>query len=211
MEIAPMIAFRKSARSRDGDSTWREAFVEMLHTIRRYAEAAFCGLDEEAREEAVQEAVCNALVAYERLDRQGKADVASPSALARFAVAQVRDGRKVGTRQNSRDVMSQTAQQRHGFGVQRLDRYDWVDQEWTEAVVEDCRTPVPDQAAFRIDFPAWLATRSRRDCQVALKLGVGYSGEEVAKQFQLSPGRISQLRRQFHESWLAFHGETEDG
>ena len=31
-----------------------------------------------------------------------------------------------------------------------------------EAIVEDRRTPVPDQVAFRIDFPAWLDTHPKR-------------------------------------------------
>jgi hypothetical protein len=64
---------------------------------------------------------------------------------------------------------------------------------------------VPDQAAFRIDYPRWLGSPSRRDRQVAKALSVGYSTQEVAGRFRISSARISQLRRELHESWECFH------
>ena len=36
-----------------------------------------------------------------------------------------------------------------------------------EAIVEDPRTPVPDQVAFRIDFPKWLDGMPRRNRKIA--------------------------------------------
>jgi len=75
-------------------------------------------------------------------------------------------------------------------------------------MVEDRQTPVPDQVAFRIDFPAWLAIHPRRDRRIAETLAVGHSTTEAAKRFHVSAGRISQKRRDFHASWQTFHGES---
>ena len=152
--------------------------------------------------------ISNAAVAYARLFELGKTDIAYPSVLGRFAVAQVRSGRKVGTRQNSKDVMSRIAQGRHSFAVERLDRYDRQDGQWIEAVVEDHRTPVADQAAFRCDCPAWLATHPKRLRRIAEFLAASHGTAELAKRFRVSPGRISQIRRELCGSWKRFHGEV---
>ena len=88
-----------------------------------------------------------------------------------------------------------------------LGRVFWEGQ-WLEAIVEDTRTPVPDQVAFRIDFPAWLNSQTKRNRRIAEVLAVGCTTGEVAKRFRLSSGRISQLRQEFHRSWQEFHGDT---
>ena len=30
---------------------------------------------------------------------------------------------------------------------------------------------------------------------------------DLSRQFELSPGRISQLRRELHDAWRRYHGE----
>ena len=32
----------------------------------------------------------------------------------------------------------------------------------------------------------------------------------VAERFSISPGRVSQIRRELNENWTAFHGEDHD-
>ena len=188
-------------------SAWHAGFMAMLPAFRRRARSAFCHLDEEAKEEAVTETVANALVAYVRMFEQGKLDTTHPGALARFAVAQVCDGRKVGNRLNGKDVLSRPAQKQHGFTVVPLQRFHERCGTWVEATIEDHNTPVPDQAAFRCDFPAWLATHSRRNRRIAQALALGHTTLEVARRFKLTAARVSQLRREFHDSWLNFHNE----
>jgi hypothetical protein len=179
-----------------------------MPAIRRQARFAFRHFRYDAREEAVAEAVANALVAFVRLVQRGKLDVAYPSALARYAVAQIRVGRLVGSSQAKNDVLARLAHRGDGSFVQRLDHFDARSGRWVEAVLEDKRTPVPEQAAFRVDFPAWLATHSPRNRRIAHWLSLGHSTGEVARVFGVSPARISQLRREFHDSWQAFHGEA---
>jgi ATP/maltotriose-dependent transcriptional regulator MalT len=187
--------------------TWQAAFLAILPAIQRHVQIAFRHLPAEAREEAIQESLANTCVAFARLFQQGRSQRAFPIALARFAVAQVRDGRTVGSSQNVREVLSRYAQRKKSFSVQRLDQYDREEQQWIEAVVEDTRTPVFDQVWFRIDFPAWLARLSPRNRRIAKLLAAGYSTGEVATKFDISPSRVSQLRRQLHDSWLEFHGD----
>jgi hypothetical protein len=108
---------------------------------------------------------------------------------------------------NVNDVSSRCCQQRKRVRVERLHRYDDQSGEWRETVVEDHQTPVPDQAAFRCDFPEWLNTLPKRDRKIAETLASGERTSRTAKRFKVSPGRISQLRRQLHDAWHQFHGE----
>lgn len=199
---------RRFLRPRSSAAAWHAGFLAMLPAIRTHAQIAFRHLDPEARQEAVQEVICSATAAYFRLWQLGKVDLAYPSVLARFGVAQTRTFRKVGGRLNVRDVSSGHCQCRKGVVVERLDKFHAKRGEWLEAVVEDPRTPVPDQAAFRCDFPAWLATLRRRNRRIAKALSIGHTTSEVAKRFKVSPGRISQLRKELRDSWQDFHGET---
>ena len=101
-----MIAPAKTVRSRRNPADWHAPFLEMLPAIRKYAENAFYWLEPEARDDAVGEVIAGATVAYARLVELGKAQLGYPSVLARFGVAQVRDGRRVGNRMRSGDVLS---------------------------------------------------------------------------------------------------------
>ena len=120
------------------------------------------------------------------------------------------DGRRVGSGESTRDVLSRRAQRKKQFQVERLDRFDDHENGWREAVVEDPRTPVFDQVCFRIDFPAWLARLSSRDRRIAESLALGNSTKTVARRFRLSAGRVSQLRREFYRSWREFTDESSD-
>ncbi len=68
-------------------------------------------------------------------------------------------------------------------------------------------SPVPDQLAFRLDFPAWRLSHSARDRRLIDTLRLGERGKEVSRRFGLSPGRISQKRRFFPDDGRRFHGE----
>jgi hypothetical protein len=88
----------------------------------------------------VDEVVANSLVAFRRLVDQGREFLAFPTMLARFAIAQVNDGRVVGTSLNANDVLSRYARIRHGIAIERLDMRDENTGSWREVVVEDRRS-----------------------------------------------------------------------
>lgn len=189
---------------------WHGRFEALLPGILGYVTPAFQKLDADSKAEAVQEAIANACVAYARLVERGKESFGFATVLARFAIAQVRAGRKVGGRLNIKDVSSSYAQRRKRFRLERLDHFDPKGACWRQAVVEDHRTPIPDQVSFRIDFPAWLKTLPRRERKIAKTLAEGHRATDVARQFRISLARISQLRRLFFDSWQRFHGEVEE-
>ncbi len=205
-----MIAPLKRPRSQASAPAWHAGFLAMLPTICAYARGAFAHLRPELRQDMIAEVIANALVAYVRLYQQGRVALAYPTVLAKFGIAQVRDGRKVGNRLNVRDVLSSYCQKRKNVTVERLDHFDPEENAWAEAVVVDTRTaPVSDTVAFRLDFPAWLGTLSRRNRRITETLALGHRTQDVARKYKISEGRISQLRRELARSWREFVGGDE--
>jgi len=195
-------------RSQKPAPAWHATFLKMLPAIVRHAKIAFRHLRAEAREEAVQGTICNACDAIARLAELGKLDVAYATALARYGVAQVKDGRMTGGHLNCKDVLSGYCQRLKGVVVERLDVFSDEENAWKEAVVQDTRSaPVSDIVAFRVDFADWLKSLRRRDRRIAESLAVGNRTGDVAKRFNVSAGRVSQLRRELAESWRAFVGD----
>jgi hypothetical protein len=155
------------ASQKNQPAAWHAAFLAMLPAIERHARISFRKLDPEAREEAVQETICYALLAYRQLVARGKADVAYPSPLARYGVAQFRAGRRVGSRLNKNDALSSYAQRQRGFRVDSLDKFDGEEEGWREVVVEDRHAGPAEIAATRIDFSQWLKTLTTKQRRIA--------------------------------------------
>jgi hypothetical protein len=104
--------------------------------------------------------------------------------------------------------MSEVAQQRHGFCVGKLPDFSTESvNPLAEALTENAVSPVPDQVQFRIDFPGWRRTHHRRDRRLIGAMLLGHRTKDLARQFQLSEARISQLRREYKDDWEEFCGE----
>ena len=201
-----MVALESRVNRQLVPAGWHALFLTMLPTIRRHARFAFQYLRGDDLDDAVTEVVANSLVAFVRLFKLGKTDLAYPTVLARFGVFQVRSGRRVGNRLAGRDVLSPHAQRRHGFTVEQLDQDDAEGSGWRQLVVEDRRSSPADIAATRIDFSDWLAVLPDRKRHVAEYLAIGETTSDAARKFGVSAARISQLRRELHDSWRQFHG-----
>ena len=186
-----------------------ELFQAMLPQIRRQASIKLRHLRTEARDEALAEVVARAFCAWRRLLAQGRAEIARPTPLVKYAVRQVRAGRRIGGRQNSQDIMSPQACRIHGFSLERLDRREAQDGAWMALLVEDRTAGPAETAAARLDLTAWLRTLSKRNRSVAKALSVGETTSAVAKQFGLSQGRISQLREWLRRHWEQFQGDGQ--
>lgn len=204
-----MIAPSKPLRCKKSPPPWHAAFLAMLPPIREQARFAFRKMRPEAKEDAVAEVICRACAAFARLVERGKAHVACPTALAKFAIRQFRAGRRLGCRLNVRDVSSEYCRLRKGIELDRLDRFDRDSGEWEEILLEDRHAGPAETAAARIDVGDWLRRMRPKDRRIAKSLAVGTRTKDVAMKFKLSPGRISQLRSQFHKSWRDFQGEAE--
>ncbi len=188
----------------------RRRFLQLLPAIIRHAKYAFRHLKGEARQDAIQEIIANAFVAFVALVRRGRMSLAYSTPLAKFAVAQFNDGRRVGSTLNCSDVLSPYAQRLKGLIIERLDHREKDEEnQWKEAIVEDTRTPVLDQVAFRCDYPDWLDSLKSRDRRVAEFLSLGNRTSDAARKFHVSQGRVSQLRRELSDSWKNFTSFNE--
>jgi hypothetical protein len=168
------------------------------------------------RDDFISEAVALAWKSFIRLAEQGRDATELVSALASLVVRAVRSGRRLCGQERSRDVMSSVAQRIHGFRVEELLppviherlRHEPLGQRQQDAFEErlhdNTQTPVLDQVVFRLDFPAWLGTLTARNRQLLDELMAGEGTGDVARKFGLSPGRVSQLRRQFQGDWAVF-------
>jgi hypothetical protein len=183
------------------------AFLKLLPAIRRAAQISFRKAGPELRDDMVSEVIARAYVGFAALAERGQLERALPTPLARYAIAQVRAGRRVGSRLRIRDVMSQYAQFQKCFVVERLDKFDDEENCWEQLVVEDRRATPADVAICRIDFAAWLRSLGARIRKIALALARGETTTTVAKMFNVTAARISQLREWLKKSWEAFHGE----
>ena len=143
-----------------------------------------------------------------RLARQGKDATQFVSALATFAARQVWSGRRLCGQEQSKDAMSGRAQRRHRFSVSDLPQQSTLNGNPLEEALRDTTQSSPDElAAFRVDFPQWLDRLGERNRALALDAALGNRTDELAEDYGISCGRISQLRRQLHDSWQRFHGE----
>jgi hypothetical protein len=198
-------------------------FLLLLPRIVTHAQVFFRGVKcPVQKEDKVQECVALGWRWFLRLSEQGKDVFDFPMAFAALLARAVRCGRKLCGQERARDVLSFVAQARHGFRVELLPistrsphEHLYADphgQALLDALEERLRdntqTPVPEQAAFRIDFPLWRGTRSERDRRVIDALMAGGRTKDVSRRFGLSPGRVSQLRRDFLEDWRRFIDEV---
>jgi hypothetical protein len=186
--------------------TWHERFLSMLPAIRQHAEIRFRGIGCELRQELVQETIARSLCDYLRLRERGKEHVGQAGPLARYAVAQVKQGRKVGGRLNVRDVGSRYCQRRKSVKLQSLHEKH-VDGAWTEILAEGRRWTPADAAAARLDVSEWLATLPGRTRELAERLALGESTQNAARMFGISCSRVSQMRRELEDGWRRFQGE----
>jgi hypothetical protein len=180
-------------------------FLTILPRIELHGRCFFRHKKSDKRDEAIAEMVALAWRSFVNCARNGKDATTFPMALARFAAQAVHNGRRLCGQERINDVLSPRAQREHDFTVVSLPEGSSLNGNiFDEALIDNTRTPVDDQVAFRLDFPAWRLTRSDRDRRVIDDLMVGERTMDVADKHGLTAARISQLRRDFHEDWTRF-------
>ena len=195
---------------------------EVLPRIETHAEVCFRGIRCLHRQEEFKaEMVALAWRWFLRLIEKGKDPLAFPTALATYAAKAVKSGRRLAGQERSKEVLSPVAQRKHGVKVEPLpsstrrpydDFYGTVHgQQELDAFEERLRdntlTPPPEAAAFRIDFPDWLKTRTDRDRRIIDDMMQDERTLDLANRHGISPSRVSQLRREFLDDWNRFCGE----
>jgi hypothetical protein len=208
LEVVPLTATH-DAHPAPTLEALRQSFQTILPRIEAHACIVFRHVKCPHRQaDCVQETVGLAWQWFVRLAHRGKDARDFPSALATFAARAVRCGRRVCGQERAKDALSPMAQQRHSFTVTSLPLHSTLSANpFSEALADNTRSAVPDQVAFRCDFPAWLLTLSDRKRRIAKDMALGHRTKELATRHGVTEGRVSQLRRELHRDWLAFHGE----
>jgi hypothetical protein len=198
------------------------AFLSILPRIERHAHAYFRGLRcPQRKADAVQEAVAISWRWFVRLVERGMDPLSFPMTLASYAARAVKCGRRLCGQEHGKDALSSPAQRRHHFAVEPLppstassheDRHGATrgqrrQDAWEERLHDNALTPIPEQVAFRLDFPAWLGTLTGRERRLARAMARDERTIDLGKRFGLSPARISQLRRELHNDWACFCGD----
>jgi hypothetical protein len=187
------------------------AFLAILPRIELHGRCFFRHKKGDKRDEAVAEMVALAWKSFVNCVRNGKDPTQWPTALACYAVRAVHNGRRLCGQERINDVLSPRAQRGHNFTVVSLPEGGSLNGNvFDEALIDNTHTPVDEQVAFRLDFPAWRRTRSDRDRRVIDDLMLGERTMAVADRYGLTPGRVSQLRRDFALDWDRFSGLDDD-
>jgi hypothetical protein len=189
------------------DEHAQDQFLQLVPAIHRIARIAFRNYAWTTREELIAETIANALQTFARLVARGKAELAYATPLAKFAVRQVRGGRRIGSRLNANDVSSEYCQQQRGIQRMPLEQREASDSAWQERVLVDRRATPCELAMARLDVGAWLRRLPKFKRRIATCLAAGERTVVAAVRFQISPGRLSQLRRELQQSWAEFQSE----
>jgi hypothetical protein len=186
-------------------SALHASFLAILPRLQRHGRIYFRGALPDRRADLVAEVVALAWKWFVRLADRGKDPTAFAATLAAFAAKAVKSGRRVTGQESDRDALSTLAQMRRCFVVSTLPEYSTLSgNPLAEALQDNTQSPVDEQAAFRLDFPAWLGTLGSRNRSIAQDMALGHRTRELADAYGLSPGRVSQLRREFHDDWEHF-------
>jgi hypothetical protein len=197
----------------DKSSRLQSSFEAILPTLRLHGRVYFRHVKcQDRKEEAIAETIALCWKWHVRLAERGKDATRFPTTLASLAARAVRNGRRVCGQESARDALSAAAQRRHNFAAYQLPDGDNLGGNlWDDALIHNTHPLPEEQAAFRIDFAAWLLTWSDRDRRIISDMAMNERTRDLARKFGVSPGRISQKRREYHASWRQFHGEPAAG
>jgi hypothetical protein len=214
--------FELPAHETRADLVPERVFAKILPTVEKHATFAFRSVfDADRREERIQDTRALAWKWTVALLRRGRDPRLFKATFANLVTRAVKSGRSV-CGQRLRDIHCPQSQQRHGFRIVSLsdprpahnERYrrrgDSANDYdlFSDQLRDNTRTPVPDQAAFRVDFPAWLQTVRERDRRMIAHMVQGEGTAVIARIFGISPARISQLRSEYRSDWMVFTGEA---
>ena len=133
------------------------AYLAMLPRLTAYLQSAFGRFQPEQREDALQETVASAFVAFARLCERNRSRFGVPRSLARYAVAHWFAGRRVGSSLNGNDVLSVYAQRRNHVRVDQLDPDEESGDAWRASLIADRQTPFQIRSGSASTFRCgWL-------------------------------------------------------
>jgi hypothetical protein len=197
-------------------------FLAILPRIELHGRIYVRHLSADRKADAIQEMQALAWKWFLRLDEKGKDPADFLMSFTTFLARAVNSGRRLVGMAKSKDVMNPIAQRQQGFKVESLPSFTRTSYDhlysspkgqelrdyFEERLWDNTITPVLDQVQFRIDFPAWLETLTGRERRMIRGMARNERTLDLSKQFDLSPARISQMRRELQLDWKRFIGEA---
>jgi hypothetical protein len=195
------------------------AYLSLLPHIEQHGQIYFRYLRcPHKKADAIQEMRSLAWKWLVRLHKKGKDANDFPVTFVNLLARAVSSGRRIAGMEKAKDVLNAATQKRKGFKVEALDSSTCTSHErlyaeplgqqlqdaFEERLRDNTLTPVPEQVAFRIDFPAWLQSLTARERRIIHAMTQNERTKDISRQFDLSPGRISQMRRELHQDWTRF-------
>jgi DNA-directed RNA polymerase specialized sigma24 family protein len=167
------------------------------------------------REEAIAEARAYTWAAWHGLLRRGMDPVAVGAvAIAANACRAVTKGRSVGTSRpvgrGAMDVYHPRVRLATGLRVVAFEELAGAPAgAWRDWLAGGRRYGPAEEAAFRIDFAAWLDSLPPRKRRVAELLAEGLRTGEVARRLGVTPGAVSQTRGWLAGAWGRYQGDAD--
>jgi len=182
------------------------AFLAALPIVLKVARFRFRRVPcSDTREDCICETVALCWVWYIRLVRKGRNPAAFIATPAKYGATAVISGRRVCGQEKANYLLSRRCQRRREFTVWALSETATMTGDMIEQAMRDnTRTPVLDQVQFRCDFPAWKERLTVLKQQIVDRLALGHRTKDLAQEFGLSAGRISQLRKELFTDYLLF-------
>jgi hypothetical protein len=222
-KVVPLITgSSKSFDAKNADNALHHQFLALLPKLHTHAAIYFRGIKcPDKKADTFNEMIALAWRWFLGLKENGK-DISKFTMVFVYLVAKaVKSGRRVCGQEKSKDVLSPRAQQRHNFVVHSLPISTRVAHEslygephgqrnldaYEERLQDNLQSPIPDQVQFRIDFAAWLATLTPRERRLIKAMARNERTSDLSKEFEVSPGRISQMRKEFQRDWCRYIGD----
>ena len=157
------------------------------------------------RKDLIQETIAISFKGWLACIRLGKDPSLFVSAIVDYATRQARSGRKAAGGPSSNSKKNEGYLAQDGRALLSWEDLSWDVREALEAKLYFNRfSPVPEQAAFRIDLPEWLETLTwRMRTQAELSLAEKTT-KDIAKKLGLTPSAVSQARNVLRSSWERF-------
>jgi hypothetical protein len=198
-------------------------FLDILSRIELHGRIYFRHLSPDRKADAIQEMCSLAWKWFLRLDQKGKDPAEFLMSFTTFLARAVNSGRRLVGMEKAKDVMNPITQHQQGFKVESLPSFTRTSYDnlysspkgqelrdyFEERLWDNTITPILDQVQFRIDFPAWLQTLTGRERRMIRGMARNERTLDLSKQFDLSPARISQIRKEFQIDWNRFIGEAD--
>lgn len=162
------------------------------------------------REDAVQEMLALALSYYKSLVSRNKTESVFTTPLADYAIRAFFSGRRIAG-MSATDITSPRCQRLKRASVFRgFEYYGTVDNRIRSICVQD-RNPQPSTiACYNIDYQNWVNSLNTKKREILFAILEEATTAEMAQRFSISPGRISQIRRELISSWKEFVGDEEE-